>query len=191
MDYVQITDDQRQQMLKAVVARPPMILLKQVPAAIRFKGDLKFAPALDELSLRSHLTQLAAKNNSADQKVCFLGAGVYDHFIPTVVDFLAMKGEFLTAYTPYQAEASQGSLQAFFEFQTMVCQLTGMDVANASLYEGATATGRGRADGDERHRPSGEMLVSRGVHPHYRQVLKPIWPILPAEYIEIPLTDGV
>src|SRR5258708_33423646 len=91
------------------------------------------------MSLRRHLSELAAQNKSVDQKVCFLGAGAYDHFIPTVVDHLAMKGEFLTAYTPYQAEASQGALQAFFEFQTMVCQLTGLDVSNASLYEGATA----------------------------------------------------
>jgi glycine dehydrogenase subunit 1 len=190
MDYVQITDDQREQMLKVVGARTIDDLLKQVPAAIRFKGDLKFAPALDELSLRGHLSELAAKNSSTDQKVCFLGAGVYDHFIPTVVDFLAMKGEFLTAYTPYQAEASQGSLQAFFEFQTMVCQLTGMDVSNASLYEGATATAEAAlmALNSTGHR---EVLVSTGVHPHYRQVLKTYLSDLPAKYIEVPIADGV
>src|SRR6476646_717979 len=139
MDYVQFTSKQREEMLKAVGARTIGDLLKQVPDEYRLDQPLNIAGALDELSLKSHLTNLAGKNNSADAKTCFLGAGVYDHFIPTVVDFLAMKGEFLTAYTPYQAEASQGSLQAFFEFQTMICQLTGMEVANASLYEGATA----------------------------------------------------
>src|SRR5208282_3602354 len=107
----------------------------------------------------------------ADRKICFLGAGVYDHFIPAVVDHLAMKGEFLTAYTPYQAEASQGSLQAFFEFQTMICQLTGLEVANASLYEGATALAEAaimaiNASGKR------QVLLSRGLHPHYRQVLR-------------------
>ncbi|HXE55416.1 MAG TPA: hypothetical protein VN541_20495, partial [Tepidisphaeraceae bacterium] len=139
MDYVQITSKQREQMLKAVGAETIDDLLKQVPDEFRLDTPLKVAPALDELSLRQHLSEVAAENRSTDQKICFLGAGAYDHFIPTVVDHLAMKGEFLTAYTPYQAEASQGSLQAFFEFQTMVCQLTGMEVANASLYEGATA----------------------------------------------------
>src|SRR4029450_5877134 len=126
----------------------------------------------------------------AGQKVCFLGAGAYDHFIPAVVDFLAMKGEFLTAYTPYQAEASQGSLQAFFEFQTMVCQLTGMEVSNASLYEGATAMAEAalmalNVTGKR------EIIVSQGVHPHYRQVLRTYLSDLPAIYREIPLKNGV
>jgi glycine dehydrogenase subunit 1 len=120
MDYVQITPKQREEMLKAVGAKSMADLLKQVPDAFRLTEPLNLPPALDELSLRTHLSQLAAQNNPVDEKVCFLGAGAYDHFIPTVIDFLAMKGEFLTAYTPYQAEASQGSLQAFFEFQTMV-----------------------------------------------------------------------
>jgi glycine dehydrogenase subunit 1 len=133
---------------------------------------------------------LAAQNNSADDKVCFLGAGAYDHFIPSIVDFLAMKGEFLTAYTPYQAEASQGSLQAFFEFQTMICQLTGMEVANASLYEGATALAEAammalNVTGKR------EIIVSEGVHPHYRQVLKTYLSDLPARYTELPLKNGV
>src|SRR5258708_12197113 len=179
MDYVQITPRQREEMLKAVGARNIGDLLKQVPDAIRLNAPVDVPPALDELSLRAHLTELASRNNPVDEKVCFLGAGAYDHFIPTVIDFLAMKGEFLTAYTPYQAEASQGSLQAFFEFQTMICQLTGMEVANASLYEGATALAEAalmalNITGKREH------LVSEGVHPHYRQVLNTYLSDLPA-----------
>jgi glycine dehydrogenase subunit 1 len=190
MDYVQITPKQREEMLKAVGARSIDDLLKQVPAEFRLNEPLNLPAALDELSLRRHLSELAAQNNPVDEKVCFLGAGAYDHFIPTVVDFLAMKGEFLTAYTPYQAEASQGSLQAFFEFQTMVCQLTGMEVANASLYEGATALAEAaimalNVTGKR------EIIVSEGVHPHYRQVLKTYLSDLPAIYTEIPLKNGV
>jgi glycine dehydrogenase subunit 1 len=190
MDYVQITPDDREKMLAAVGASSIEDLLKQVPAAIRLKGSIKMPAALDELSLRRHLTELAGQNRPVDQKVCFLGAGAYDHFIPAVVDFLAMKGEFLTAYTPYQAEASQGSLQAFFEFQTMVCQLSGMDVANASLYEGATALSEAallslHSTGKR------QILVSAAVHPHYRRVLKTYVSDLPVTYREIPLEGGV
>jgi glycine dehydrogenase subunit 1 len=190
MDYVQVTPKQREEMLKTVGARTMDDLLKQVPDAIRLHRPLDIAPALDELSLRKHLADLASHNTPANEKVCFLGAGAYDHFIPVVVDFLAMKAEFLTAYTPYQAEASQGSLQAFFEFQTMVCQLTGMEVSNASLYEGATAMAEAalmalNVTGKR------EILVSQGVHPHYRQVLKTYLSDLPAIYREIPLKNGV
>ena len=190
MDYVQITPRQRDEMLKAVGATSIDDLLKQIPSDFRLTEPLDVPPALDELSLKRHLSELASQNNPVDEKVCFLGAGAYDHFIPTVVDFLAMKGEFLTAYTPYQAEASQGSLQAFFEFQTMVCQLTGMEVANASLYEGATAMAEAaimalNITGKR------EIIVSQGVHPHYRQVLKTYLSDLPARYTEIPLKHGV
>jgi glycine dehydrogenase subunit 1 len=190
MDYVQFTPKQRDEMLKAVGARTIDELLKQIPDEYRLTEPLAIPAGMDEQTLRAHLSQLAGRNEPADRKVCFLGAGVYDHFIPTVVDHLAMKGEFLTAYTPYQAEASQGALQAFFEFQTMVCQLTGMDVANASLYEGATALAEAvmmalNVTGKR------EILVSRGVHPHYRQVLQTYLSDLPAVYKEVPLKNGV
>src|SRR5256714_4285399 len=190
MDYVQITAKQREEMLKSVGAARIDDLLEQVPEQFRLSEPLSSPAPMDEVTLRAHLAALAAQNQSADQQVCFLGAGSYDHFIPTVVDHLAMKGEFLTAYTPYQAEASQGALQAFFEFQTMVCQLTGMDVANASLYEGATALAEGvmmalNVTGKR------EILVSRGVHPHYRQVLQTYLSDLPAVYKEVPLKNGV
>jgi len=189
MDYVQFTPKQRDEMLRIVGAKSIDDLLKQVPGALRRTKPLDLPLAMDELTLRRHLAELAGQDRSVNQKVCFLGAGAYDHFIPTVVDHLAMKGEFLTAYTPYQAEASQGSLQAFFEFQTMVCQITGMEVANASLYEGATALAEAalmalNVTGKR------EIIVSAGVHPHYRQVLKTYLSDLPAIYKEIPLKNG-
>src|SRR5688500_9350602 len=190
MDYVQITPKQRDEMLKAVGARTMDDLLRQVPDDVRLKRELDLPPALDELSLRDHLTRLAGTNRPADAKVCFLGAGAYDHFIPVVVDHLAMKAEFLTAYTPYQAEASQGSLQAFFEFQTMVCQLTGLEVSNASLYEGATALAEAALMALN-VTAKREIIVSQGVHPHYRQVLRTYLSDLPAIYREIPLKNGV
>ena len=190
MDYVQITNAQREEMLAAVGAKTIDDLLGQVPEAFRFKGLLNIPPGMDEMSLRQNLSELAGKNKSIDQAICFLGAGAYDHFIPTVVDHLAMKAEFLTAYTPYQAEASQGSLQAFFEFQTMVCQLTGMGVSNASLYEGATALAEAvvmalNITGKRK------VLVSHGIHPHYRKVLQTYLSDLPATYEEVPLKSGV
>lgn len=190
MDYTQLTDEQRRKMLAIVGAQRVEDLFSVVPAELRLNRPLDLPSAMDELTLRRHLAELAEQNSSVERKVCFLGAGVYDHFIPTVVDALAMKGEFVTAYTPYQAEASQGSLQAFFEFQTMLCQLTGMDVANASLYEGATALAEAammalNVTGKR------QVLVSRGVHPHYRQVLQTYLSDLPAQYIEVPLKEGV
>ena len=190
MDYVQFTDPQRQEMLKTVGARSIDDLLKQIPDEYRMRRRLNLPAAMDEMTLRGHLTELAGRNAPVDAKVCFLGAGVYDHFIPAVVDHLAMKAEFLTAYTPYQAEASQGALQAFFEFQTMVCQLTGLDVSNASLYEGATALAEAAimALGVTGKR---QILVSRAIHPHYRLVLKTYLADLNAIYTEVPLKNGV
>ena len=190
MDYVQITAKQAQEMLRTVGASSIEDLLAQVPDELRLKGELKIPAGMDELSLRQHLAELAGRNKSADAQVCFLGAGAYDHFIPTVVDHLAMKAEFLTAYTPYQAEASQGALQAFFEFQTMVCQLTAMDVANASLYEGATAVAEA-AMMAVNITGKRQVLVSRGVNPDYRRVLKTYLSGMPLEYDEIALKNGV
>jgi len=190
MDYIQITAKDRQEMLKAVGAASIDDLFRPIPEELRLRRPLDVPAAMDELSLRAHLEELAAKDVSAARQVCFHGAGAYDHFIPAVVDHLAMKAEFLTAYTPYQAEASQGALQAFFEFQTMVCQLTGMEVANASMYEGATALAEAalmaiNVSGKR------QIIVSRGVHPHYRQVLRTYVSDMPVMYTEIPLKNGV
>src|SRR5437016_10474036 len=126
-------------MLEQIGVASVQQLFDCIPPELRLKRPLHVPPALTEIELTQHLQSLAARNRSADDAVCFLGGGSYDHFIPAVVDAVAGRSEYYTAYTPYQAEASQGSLQAFFEYQTLICQLTGMDVANASLYEGGSA----------------------------------------------------
>ena len=133
---------------------------------------------------------MAARNRSAADTVCFLGGGAYDHFIPAVVDALAGRSEFYTAYTPYQAEASQGSLQAFFEFQTLICQLTGMDVSNASLYEGGTAVTEAvfmAMTATGRH---GKVLVAESVHPEYRRTLTTYLANLEPRVETLPTPDG-
>ena len=142
-----------------------------VPEELRLKRPLDLPAGLSEMELRAELLALAGRNRGADALACFAGAGAYDHYIPAVVDAMAGQGAFLTAYTPYQAEASQGSLQAFFEFQTLICQLTDMDVANASMYEAATALAEGvlmLAEDSGRRR----VIVCQPVHPHYLATLR-------------------
>jgi glycine dehydrogenase subunit 1 len=146
-------------------------LFASIPGQLRLQHPLNVAPALTEMELSQHLNELAARNQGAGQAVCFLGGGSYDHFIPAVVDAVAGRSEFYTAYTPYQAEASQGSLQAFFEFQTLICQLTGMDVANASLYEGGSAVAEAVLMALTATGRFGKVLVAEGVHPEYRRSL--------------------
>lgn len=140
MDYTQLTEPQVDRMLATIGVEGTDDLFAPIPRDQRFRGELKVPPGISEPEVLADLESLATRNRPTTELVCFLGCGAYDHFIPTVVDHLVSRGEFLTAYTPYQAEASQGTLQVFYEFQTMICQLTGMDIANASLYEGASAT---------------------------------------------------
>ncbi|MCL4194115.1 MAG: glycine dehydrogenase, partial [Thermoguttaceae bacterium] len=139
MAYLPNTPAERLAMLEAIGAGSIDELFAMVPAELRLNRQLDLPPAMGELELTAHMTELAARNLPAGQTTCFLGGGSYDHFVPAVVDFVAARSEFYTAYTPYQAEASQGTLQAMFEYQTLITQLTGMDVSNASLYDGASA----------------------------------------------------
>src|SRR5262249_1207324 len=147
-------------------------LYGNLPDEYRLKKPLNLPAARSELELRRDLEAMGAANRpAASGSVCFMGAGAYDHFIPSVVDAMAGKREFVTAYTPYQAEASQGSLQAFFEFQTQVCRLAGLDVSNASLYEGATAIAEAvmmALNSTAKRR----VLVASTVHPHFRAVIR-------------------
>ncbi|MCP4251278.1 MAG: aminomethyl-transferring glycine dehydrogenase subunit GcvPA [bacterium] len=190
MKYTQLSEAQIESMLDTIGVKTVDDLFAVIPQEHRLDRPLNLEPGISEPELLAELSRLAAKNKACDRQVCFLGAGAYDHFIPTIVDHLATKGEFLTAYTPYQAEASQGSLQAFYEFQTMVCQLTGMDVANASLYEQSTAVAEAvlMARGDTRRRG---VVVSRTVHPDTRAVLNTYTVDMEMDRIRVPHAQGV
>ena len=144
-------------------------LFAHLPEAVRLNRPLNLAPGISEYEIVEYFRDRAAEN--ANGYASFLGAGVYNHYRPVLVDTVVSRGEFLTSYTPYQAEISQGTLTTIFEFQTMICQLTGMDVANASMYDGSTAVPEAammavRATG------KGRVLVARSVHPEYREVLR-------------------
>ncbi len=171
MSYVLNTPDDQRAMLAAIGATSVEDLFGPVPEALRLKRALDVAPALSEIELTQHMQALAAANQSAADAVCFLGGGSYDHFIPAVVDAVSGRSEFYTAYTPYQAEASQGSLQAFFEYQTLICQLTGLDVANASLYDGGSAVAEAVLMALTVQPKRHKVLVAESLHPEYRHTL--------------------
>ncbi len=171
MSYVLNTPEDQRAMLERIGVRSVADLFQNIPPQLRLNRPLDVPPALSEIELTWHLQQLAGRNQSADDTVCFLGGGSYDHFIPAVVDTVAGRSEFYTAYTPYQAEASQGSLQAFFEFQTLICQLTGMDVANASLYEGGSAVAEAVLMALTVTGRHVKVLIAESVHPEYRRTL--------------------
>ncbi len=171
MSYVLNTADDRKAMLATIGADSLGELFHQIPAEFRLERPLNIAPALTELELTQHMKGLAGQNRGAETSICFLGGGAYDHFIPAVVDAIAGRSEYYTAYTPYQAEASQGSLQAFFEYQTLICQLTGMDIANASLYEGGSAVAEAVFMAINQTGRTGKVLIAESVHPEYRKTL--------------------
>ena len=137
------------------------------------------------------MTELAGRNLHAKNSLCFLGGGSYDHFVPAVVDALASRGEFYTSYTPYQPEVSQGNLQAMFEYQTLICQLTGMDVSNASLYDGGSALTEAVLMALSVARNARQVVVAESVHPEYRQILETYLRNIDAELVTVPCPRGV
>jgi glycine dehydrogenase subunit 1 len=188
--YLSLTDDDRDQMLEAIGVSSVDELFRDIPESLRFERELDLEPALSEPELVKHLADLAARNVHSAQELSFLGAGIYDHYVPAVVDAVLARGEFLTAYTPYQPEMSQGVLQAIFEYQTVICELTGMDVSNASSYDGTTVaadacyiakhvTGRSK------------VVLCETVNPQVRQVVKTYAPGFGLEVAEAPHTGGV
>ncbi len=190
MSYIVNTPDDRRAMLAAIGAESTADLFQNIPAELRLGRPLAVPEALTEIELTRRARELAGRNVSAADTVCFLGGGAYDHFIPAVVDAVAGRSEFYTAYTPYQAEASQGSLQAFFEFQTLVCQLTGMDVSNASLYEGGTAVVEAVFMATTATGRQGKVLVAESVHPEYRRTLSTYLANLEPRVETLPAPDG-
>ena len=188
MSYTSLTPDDRDVMLATIGVSSIEELFRDIPAGVRLGRDLAVPPALAEAELTRHLEELAAKNVVDD--ISFLGAGIYDHYVPAVVDAILQRGELLTAYTPYQPELSQGVLQAIFEYQTAICELTGMDVSNASGYDGTTVaadvcfvakavTGRPK------------VVVTQATHPQVREVVRTFARGFGLEIVEVPHHGGV
>jgi glycine dehydrogenase subunit 1 len=182
--YIPNTDEDVRRMLDAIGVKSVDDLFEPVPADVRLRGDLKIPAAMSEPDLMRHLQDRACENADCGRAAVFLGAGVYRHFAPSFIDQLLLRSEFYTAYTPYQPEIAQGTLQAIFEFQTLVCQLTGMDLANASMYDGSTATTEAALMATRlTHRD--RVVVARSVHPQYRQVLRTYTQNLGVSIVEI------
>ena len=172
MAYIPHTDAERKEMLAAVGLQSLDQLYQAVPADVRFP-DLDLPQGISELEVTQELQEMAEANVDTQHFACFLGAGAYNHFIPSAVDHMLRRGEFYTAYTPYQPEISQGTLQAIFEYQSLICNLTGMQVSNASHYDGATALAEAAILALNHHRGKRSRLVlSPAIHPHYRQVVR-------------------
>ena len=172
MPYIINTAKDQQIMLESIGLESIEQLFDAIPSEFRLQQPLDLPAALSEMELEQHLGQLAASNHDVTRKACFLGGGSYDHFVPAIVDAIASRSEFYTSYTPYQPEVSQGNLQAMFEYQSLICQLTGMDVSNASLYEGGTATLEAVLMAMSVTRREGKILVPESLHPEYRQILQ-------------------
>lgn len=171
--YLPDTKEDQAEMLELLNASSVDALFEDLPAEIRLDGELNIPEAVPEPLLLKKMQQLAGQNINANQYPTFLGAGTYDHYIPSVVNHMISRSEFYTAYTPYQPEISQGELQAIFEFQTMVCELTGMDVANSSMYDGFTSLAEA-ASLAVAHTKRSKVIVSEAVHPESRAVLKTV-----------------
>ncbi|MDH7524314.1 MAG: aminomethyl-transferring glycine dehydrogenase subunit GcvPA [Peptococcaceae bacterium] len=190
MPYIPHTQAQVEEMLRTIGARSIEELFGDIPAEVRFKGELRLPGGLSEKETWDHLAELAEKNCHSGQYTCFLGAGSYQHYQPKAVKHLLSRSEFYTAYTPYQPEISQGILQAIFEYQTMICELTGMDAANASVYDGATAVSDAALMAAEATRRR-VILVSSLLHPEYRQTMRTYLRRRGLEIKEIPWEEGL
>ena len=188
--YIPNTQEDMEQMLSEIGLSSVDQLFTDIPEGMKLSRALDLPGSLSEMELSGLMRGLAKKNAHCGEYACFLGAGAYDHFVPAMVKQVLSKPEIYTSYTPYQPEISQGMLQAIFEYQTMICQLTGMDVSNASMYDGATAVTEAaliavRSTGKSR------LLVSQGLHPEYREVLKTYGKYNDLVIEEIPLRDGI
>jgi len=168
--YIPMTESQQKEMLQSLGLDSVDQLFRDIPENVKLKRKLNIPEASDEYELLKHMRSLSKKNGNLNEYTCFLGAGCYDHYIPSIIWNLLGRQEFYTSYTPYQPEISQGTLQGIFEYQTMICELTGMDVSNASVYDGATAVAEAalmacNATGRN------ELLVARSLHPESKEVL--------------------
>jgi glycine dehydrogenase subunit 1 len=188
--YTAITDANLDAMLAAIgVGSVPELFDRQIPEGVRLGRALELPDGLGEQDVYAHLRELAARNVSVENELSFLGAGMYDHYVPALIDMLTERSEFLTPYTPYQPEISQGGLQVMFEYQTAISELTGLPVSNASAYEGPSAVA---AAGylAKLHNGRGRFVVSAGLHPHAIETLRTHAHGYGLEVVEVPLLDG-
>ncbi|MBU3144161.1 aminomethyl-transferring glycine dehydrogenase subunit GcvPA [Clostridium sp. CF012] len=188
--YISNTFEDEKVMLKSIGVETVQELFSDIPNDVKLNRELNINPSMSELEVQKHMKTLWGKNKSTEELVCFLGAGVYDHYIPSIIKHLTSRSEFYTAYTPYQPEISQGTLQAIFEYQTLICDLTGLDVANASMYDGATACAEGAIMAVESTKRK-TIIVSKTVHPEIRKVLYTYTKFKNIELIEVDEKDGV
>src|SRR5437764_7679307 len=186
--YTSVTEQDRREMLAAIGLSSMEDLFADIPQGVRLGRELDLPAGLSEQEVYEHLASLAARNRHADEEITFLGAGMYDHYVPALVGSLLLRSEFLTPYTPYQPEVSQGTLQVMFEFQTAISELTGLPVSNASVYEGPSAVA---AAGYMAKLENGrsKVVVSRGVHPHSRAALATHAAGFGTQVVELPLDD--
>ncbi len=187
--YIPITDTEEREMLKVIGAESADDLFNIIPKKFRLEKEPNLPLSKSEPEVLNILKNLSNLNKNANQMPCFMGAGSYDHYIPTVIDYIASRSEFLTSYTPYQPEISQGTLQYIFEFQTFICRLTGMDVANASLYDVATAFAEAAIMASNVMRKK-EIAVSKTCNPDYIKVLKTYCHYQNIKVIEVEAEDG-
>lgn len=189
--YTSATDADRAQMLAAIGVDSIEALFADIPESLRLEESLDLGLGLSEQEVYDELRSLAQRNVSTEDDVSFLGGGMYDHYVPALIDSITSRSEFLTPYTPYQPEVSQGGLQAMFEYQTAICELTGLPVSNASVYEGPSAVAAAgyvaKLSQGERRR----FVISRGVHPHARETLVTLARGWGMDVQEAPLRDGV
>lgn len=187
MPYIPNTDDDRRAMLDKINVKDINELFSNIPKELRLKKELNI-PALSEMELLHDIQSLAKENNT--ELTCFAGGGIYDHFIPSAINNIASRPEFVTAYTPYQPEVAQGTLQVIYEFQTHICRLTGMDIANASMYDGASATAEAIILSSRVTRRN-KAILSETVNPLYREVIQTYLSGHDIELITVPLKDGL
>ncbi|MFL0248574.1 aminomethyl-transferring glycine dehydrogenase subunit GcvPA [Candidatus Clostridium stratigraminis] len=187
--YIPNSNIDEEKMLDSLGMNSLEDLFKDIPEDLRLKRKLNLNEPMSELEVSKKVKALAGKNLNSEDLVCFLGAGSYDHYVPSVIKHITSRSEFYTAYTPYQPEISQGTLQAIFEYQTMIAELTGMDVANASMYDGATACAEAAMMACENTKRK-TILVSKAVHPEIRKVLKTYMRFHGEELLEIDTKDG-
>jgi len=190
MPYISTTELERANMLKTIGVKNFEELLTAIPEKLRVQRSLNLEPALSEWEITRRINEKTCLNLCSQNANSFLGAGVYDHFIPAAVEFIISRPEFLTAYTPYQAEVSQGTLQAIYEFQTLICELTGMEIANASMYDGATAAAEAILMAVRRTKLT-KAVISGTIHPSFKEVIKVYTEGIGIHLVYVPAQDGI